>query len=706
MKRKKSQPPDASGLRRRAEERLKERKKETVPRGEAEQCRLVHELEVHQIELEMQNEELQVARTELEAGLKRYTDLYDFGPVGYVTVDREGTIRRANLAAARLFGRERSRVVGARLAVFIATAHLRTVNAFLEKAFASRAKEVCEVALGTDKSIWPWVHIEAAASDNGGWECRIALVDITERRRMEEAMRIRMALVDYAAEHSVEDMLREVLDGVGALTGSPIGFYHFVEPDQQTLSLQAWSTRTVREFHAGEGHGRHYPLSEADLWARSVRQRRPVVRNDSISLPHRHGLPERHAAVNRELAVPIMRSDRVVAVVGMGNKSADYTDQDVQITSNLGEFAWVIVERKVAEQARGESERRYREAADALSEVDRNRSKFLAMLSHELRNPLAPIMNSLYILERAVPGGDQAQRAQAVINRQVGLLGRLIDDLLDTTRISSGKVQLKLERLDLNEVVRRTIEDHRSLFEKNGVHLAETLAEGPVVVMADWARIAQAIGNLLSNAAKYTRRGGGARVSVARDEEKRHAVVCVADTGAGMSREILGRLFERFTQADRTLDLSKGGLGLGLALVKGLVELHCGNVSAHSPGPGQGSEFILRLPLGVDQVDQGEVKGEPSAERRAQRILIIEDDADTADSLREALELNDHEVDVARSGPEGLEKANRLRPDIVLCDIGLPGMDGYEVARALRSDEALKGTFLVAISGYALPEDS
>jgi two-component system CheB/CheR fusion protein len=594
-------------------------------------------------------------------------------------------------------------VVGARLGLFISAEHLSTINAFFEKAFATRAKEVCEVALGTDTSISPWLHIEATASDSGGRECRVALVDITERRRMEEAIRFRVALVDYAAEHSVEEMLRQVLDAMGALTGSPIGFYHFVETDQQTLSLQAWFTRTVDEFHATEGHGRRYLLSEAELWANCVRQRRPVIRNDGLSPGRRDGFPEGRTAVNRELAVPILRSDRVVALVGVGNKSTDYTDQDVQIVSSLGDFAWVIVERKEAEQARGESERRYREAADALREADLNRTQFLAMLSHELRNPLAPITNSLYILDRAVAGGDQAKRAQAVIDRQVGQLRRLIDDLLDTTRISSGKVQLKLERLDLNEVVRRTVEDHRSCFDQNGVHLEVTLAEGHVAVMADWARVAQVIGNLLSNAAKFTGRGGGTRVSVARDEEARQAVVCVADTGAGMSPEILGRLFERFTQADRTLDRSKGGLGLGLALVKGLVELHCGEVSANSAGPGQGSEFIVRLPLDVIQVA---AKAEPpAAERRARRVLIIEDNADAADSLREALELNDHEVDVANAGPEGLEKAHRFKPDVVLCDIGLPGMDGYEVARAICSDEALKGTFLVALSGYAQPED-
>jgi two-component system CheB/CheR fusion protein len=528
MTQKKSQTPDASNLRQRAEERLKERQKEeAVPGGEEDSRRLVHELEVHQVELEMQNEQLREARSELEAGLADFTDLYDFAPVGYVTFDRDGTILQANLTATGFLGRERTRLVGARLGFFVSTAHVATFNVFLKKVFESQAKEVCEVELTTQKSPSLWVHIEAAASDAGRRECRAVLVDISERREIEAA--------------------------------------------------------------------------------------------------------------------------------------------------------------------RAESDGHYREAAEALREADRHRTQFLAMLSHELRNPLAPIKNSLYILDRAEADGDQAKRARAVIDRQVGQLSRLIDDLLDATRISSGKVRLKLELLD-----------------QNGVHREARLAAGPVVVKADWARIAQVVGNLLTNAAKFTGRGGNTRVSVSRDGMG-GAEVHVADTGMGMSPEILGRLFEPFTQADRTLDRSRGGIGLGLALVKGFVDLHCGEVSAHSAGPGQGAEFIVRLPLDVVQdvaKAKDKAKTEPSAaERRPRRVLIIEDNVDAADSLREALELNHHEVEAAGTGSEGLEKAHRFKPDVVLCDIGLPGMDGYEVARAFRSDEALKGTFLVALSGYALPDD-
>jgi two-component system CheB/CheR fusion protein len=345
-----------------------------------------------------------------------------------------------------------------------------------------------------------------------------------------------------------------------------------------------------------------------------------------------------------------------------------------------------------------------------LADADRRKDEYLAMLSHELRNPLAAIKNSLYIVERAPPGGDQAMQAQAVMERQIAQLERFVDDLLDVTRISHKKIQLKLERFDLNEVVQRTVEDYRALFEKSEVRLDATFAPEPVIVSADWARIAQVVGNLLTNAAKFTARRGITQVSVARDAKESQATIRVADTGTGLAPEILPGLFEPFTQADGTLDRSKGGLGLGLALVRGLVEAHGGDVTAHSAGPGQGAEFIVCLPFDVaatepEPPEPAPPEPAPSAATRRTRILVIEDKVDAAEALRLVLELDDHEVEVAYDGSEGLEKARRFKPDIVFCDIGLPGMNGYEVARAFRSDETLKDAHLVALTGYGRPED-
>ena len=355
-----------------------------------------------------------------------------------------------------------------------------------------------------------------------------------------------------------------------------------------------------------------------------------------------------------------------------------------------------VTERKRAEEA-------LREANRQLAEADHRKDEFLAMLSHELRNPLAPIRNSAYVLERAAPGGEQARRALAVIDRQAAQLSHLVDDLLDVTRITRQKIQLRLEPLDLALVARKTLEDQRSLFEQAGVALELELPDGPVMVTADSSRLAQVLGNLLQNAVKFTPPGGVTRVTLELDAIARRAVLRVTDTGEGMSPELLARLFQPFSQADSSLDRSRGGLGLGLALVKGLVELHGGDVTAHSAGPGRGAELRVRLPLSTTEATVATPGAVSAVTRR--RVLVIEDNVDAAQSLRDVLELAEHEVAVVHSGPDGLEKAREFRPDVVLCDIGLPGMDGYQVARAFRADEALKASRLVALSGYALPED-
>jgi signal transduction histidine kinase/ActR/RegA family two-component response regulator len=354
-----------------------------------------------------------------------------------------------------------------------------------------------------------------------------------------------------------------------------------------------------------------------------------------------------------------------------------------------------VEERKQAEEA-------LRAANLRLAEEDTNKNDFLAVLSHELRNPLSPIVNGIHILEHVPPGSEHARLALAVLGRQAGQLSSLVDDLLDVTRIRRNKIQLHQERLELNEVARRAVQDSLSYFEKAGIHLELEPAPGFVHVNADRTRIAQIMGNLLQNAAKFGRRGGHTIVQVG--VEGSRATIRVADDGVGIPAETLGQLFQPFTQAAQTLERSQGGLGLGLALVKGLAELHGGSISGRSDGPGRGAEFLVRLPL-----DDGEARAVELPHDRAmggrRRVLIIDDNADAADSLRHVLELSKHEVAVAHDGQAGLKKAHEFRPEVVLCDVGLPGMNGYDVARALRADDAFRETLLVALSGYALPRD-
>ena len=346
-----------------------------------------------------------------------------------------------------------------------------------------------------------------------------------------------------------------------------------------------------------------------------------------------------------------------------------------------------------------------RRLVDELREADRRKSEFIAVLSHELRNPLAAIRTTLYVLEHGTPGSAAVVKAREVIDRQVGHVVRMVDDLLDVTRISRSKVELQRRPLDLNQVVRETIQDNRSHLELGGVRLEVRVPATPVMVSADGARISQVVTNLLSNAIKFSRPGGAVTVSVSADPTSAQAVLQVSDAGTGIDSALIEHLFEPFMQGDDTLDRNSGGLGLGLALVKGLVELHGGEVSAYSAGRNQGAEFTVRLPLQAALEIAAKMVRAESLPQPGRRVLIVDDDRDVADGLRAALEIHTHQVAVAHNGPEALAAARLFKPDVVFCDIGLPGMNGYEVARAFRADGAFRSTLLVALSGYAQSED-
>jgi CheY-like chemotaxis protein len=296
--------------------------------------------------------------------------------------------------------------------------------------------------------------------------------------------------------------------------------------------------------------------------------------------------------------------------------------------------------------------------------------------------------------------------ARNVIDRQVQHLVRLVDDLLDVSRITRGKIKLQMEPIDVATVVDRAVETCRPLLDARKHQLTISLPPEPLRVQGDAARLAQIMGNLLNNAAKFTEEGGHVWLTVAREGEE--VVLRVRDTGIGIPPEMLSYIFDLFTQIDRSLDRSQGGLGIGLTLVRRLVELHHGSVFATSGGPNQGSEFIVRLPL-LSQAEPPEPSAngasKPPARFRCYRILLVDDNVDGADSLAKLLKLSGHDVHVAYDGPTAIQAATALLPDLVLLDIGLPGMDGYEVARHLRQQPDLKDVPLVAVSGYAREED-
>jgi two-component system CheB/CheR fusion protein len=502
-----------------------------APRGspDADPLALLHELRVHQIELELQNEELRSARMENESALTRYTELFDFAPIGYATITGDHRILDINHAGAELLRIERERLRGRRFEQLVEVLQIEAFQTLLASTEVSGNRQSCEINLSGDGV---QVAVRLSATVLRGVDPRILLAfeDIGELRRRQNKLEI--------------------------------------------------------------------------------------------------------------------------------------TEQ-------------------------------------ALLEADRRKDEFLATLSHELRNPLAPIRNSVFVLGRSTPGSEAASRAQVIIDRQVTHLTRLIDDLLDVTRIARGKIQLKEEHLELGALLHRIVDDHRSSFEALGVRLATKIDPVPAWIRADSARITQIASNLLTNALKFTRREG--RVEVQLRLRGEVAELRIIDTGVGIPREVLEHVFEPFAQAPQTLDRARGGLGLGLAMVKGLVALHGGSVNIHSEGLERGTEVCICLPL-IAAPEQQSAETVPRS-RRARRVLLIEDNLDACETLELALTLEGHQVKAAHDGPNGLRMAAEFQPEVVICDIGLPGMDGYAVARAVRQQAGLEDVLLVALSGYAQPED-
>jgi signal transduction histidine kinase/DNA-binding response OmpR family regulator len=342
-----------------------------------------------------------------------------------------------------------------------------------------------------------------------------------------------------------------------------------------------------------------------------------------------------------------------------------------------------------------------------IQDNDRRKNEFLAMLAHELRNPLAPIRNAIEILRNQTLDKPELCWVQDVIDRQVQQLVRLVDDLLDISRITRGKITLQKQRLDLAEVVSRAVEMSRPLIESRRHTLHCDWPEQPVLADGDPIRLTQVVSNLLNNAAKYTTEAG--QIWVTLEPSGDRCLIRVRDSGIGIPEKMLAHVFELFTQVDHSLDRSQGGLGIGLTLVRTLVELHEGTVEVFSPGSNQGSEFVVNLPAWSKACAPADALAGDEAERARndsrRRILVVDDNVDAAKSLSMLLRMRGHETEVYFDGPSALEHAEAFRPDLVLLDIGLPGMDGYEVARCMRQNETLRRTMLAALTGYGRAED-
>ncbi len=395
--------------------------------------------------------------------------------------------------------------------------------------------------------------------------------------------------------------------------------------------------------------------------------------------------------IRSALVLPLQARGRTLGVLALASgPSGRRPGADLALAEDLAGRAAVALDNA----------RLYRD----IEQADHRKDEFLAMLAHELRNPLAPARSALEILR--APGLPEAEAAWArdVIDRQVQLMARLVDDLLDVSRITRGKIALRAEPVEAAAVVARAVETTRPQIDAKRQGLSVWLPREPVWLRADAARLAQVFANLLNNASKFSEDGG--RITLTAERHGDELVLRVRDSGVGIPANMLTNVFELFTQVDRSLDRSQGGLGIGLTLVKRLVEMHGGTVRAHSDGPGSGSEFTVRLPvLAVAPAGQDRQTGPVAPRGAGRRVLIADDNLDGAQSLGRLARLLGHEVRLCHDGPSALELSETFGPEVVLLDIGLPGMDGYEVARRLRLRPGADALLLVAVTGYGQEED-
>ncbi|HEV8362093.1 MAG TPA: ATP-binding protein [Gemmatimonadaceae bacterium] len=389
---------------------------------------------------------------------------------------------------------------------------------------------------------------------------------------------------------------------------------------------------------------------------------------------------------------PLFAENRLLGTLAFASRQRDqFAAEEVEFMQTICHYVTAAYERV----------RLIRELRDA----DRRKDEFLATLAHELRNPLAPIRNALHIMQLAEDDGAAIDQARTMMERQLKQMVRLIDDLLDVSRITRGKLDLRKERVELAAVISNAVDTTRPLIEAAGHSLTVSLPPQPIYLDADPMRLAQVFANLLNNAAKYTDRGGRIWLSAALDE--REIVITVRDTGIGIPAEALPTVFEMFAQVDRSLEKSQGGLGIGLTLVKRLVEMHGGTVEARSDGPGKGSEFIARLPVVPSRKSSRKPQGDNVRvqPQMSCRILVADDNRDAAESMSMLLRMMGNEVRTVHDGVQAVEEAAAFRPDVVLLDIGMPRLNGYDVARAIREQRWGAGMVLVALTGWGQDDD-
>jgi PAS domain S-box-containing protein len=610
-----------------------------------------------------------------------------------------------NTGAERLYGYTPAEVVGKPIALLIPTDHPDELPSTMERLRRGERIEDYETVRVRKDGRRVDVSVTISPVMNAGGEIIGASTiarDITDRKRAEARLRFvadasaaLASLVDYGstlqkvaslAVPSFADWCGvDMPDGDGTLRRVAVAH---VDPAKIELA------RELDRRYPPDPKSPHGPYHVLRTGRSELIAEIPDELLDRSARDDEHRLILRRLGLKSFMGVPLQTRGRTFGVLTFVSAESGrrYDVSDLAVAEDLAHRAAVAIENS----------RLYCQ----LRETDRLKDEFLAMLAHELRNPLAPVRNALHVMKQPAAGAAIVAQVRDMAERQVLHMGRLLDDLLDVSRVSRGRIELRKEVVDAVPVVKRTVEAIRPLIEDRRHELTVSLPHEPLWLDADPHRLEQVLTNLLTNAAKYTDPGGQIWLTASRDDS--HVVIRVRDTGVGITPEMLSRIFELFVQAERRLDRSQGGLGIGLTLVHRLVELHGGTVEASSPGLGGGSEFVVRLPalLATSNSETADHNGHAPPDRvPRRRVLVVDDNKDAADSLGLSLQLADQEVRVAHNGPDALQVISEFRPEIVFLDIGMPGMDGYEVARQIRALPQFKDLLLVAVTGWGQKED-
>ncbi len=619
-------------------------------------------------------EQAEQAWRESEARLRTLSDNLPLGAVYQGVIDKEGR-RRCTYISAGI-----ERVLGVTPAEVMADATVlyRLIHEEDRARIASQDETAVRTLTPFDFEFrsWTrsgnlvWLHVRSASRRlaNGEIVWEGILLDVTPRKRAEE---------ELAHLTAVSEKRRRLYEA--ALSNTPDLVYVFDLDHRFTYAneglLRTWG-KTWDEAIGKNCLELGYEPWHAAMHDREIEQVKATRQPIKGEVPFTGTFGRR---IYEYILVPVLgENGEVEAVAG--------TTRDV-------------TERKALEG-------QLRVQAEQLRDADRRKDEFLATLAHELRNPLAPIRNGLQIMKLAGSNATAIEQARSMMERQMAVMVRLIDDLLDVSRITRGKLDLRKERIDLASVVQSAVEGSRPFIEASGHRLSVILPSEPVLLDADPTRLAQVFANLLTNAAKYTDAGG--HIWLAAKRTAGEVAVSIRDTGIGIAPEHLPRLFEMFSQVKAALERSQGGLGIGLSLVKGLVQMHGGTVEARSEGLGRGSEFIVRLPLAADTLERESPNlgsGEQSAGRPGRRVLVADDNRDAAASLALMLRLGGHVVHAVHDGEEAVEAAGWFRPDLALLDIGMPKLNGFEVASHIREQPWGKNVVLVAVTGWGQEED-